>query len=58
MTKRKVTVRFDVEVPESVTDRQVEEWVAFHVGATGRLDADNPLSDRDVDAVPGSVYVL
>lgn len=56
-TMKKVTVQFDVEVPESATDRQIEAWVAFYVGATGQLDGDNPMSDRDLDAVTGSVFV-
>ena len=54
---KKVTVQFDVEVPESATDSQIEDWVSFHVGATGQLGNDNPMIYRDLDAVNGSVWL-
>lgn len=52
---KKVTVQFDVEVPDEATDREIEAWVSFCVGATAQLNGGNPMGDRDLEAVYDSV---
>lgn len=54
---KKVTVQFDVEVPDNATDTEIEAWVSFYVGATGSLAYDNPMIDMDLNAERGSVCV-
>jgi hypothetical protein len=55
---KRVTVQFDVEVPDDATDVEIEEWVSFEIGATCTLSGENSLSDQDLNAVRGSVWVL
>lgn len=53
-----VTVQFDVQVPASATDQEIEDWVSFDVGASFKFDGDNPMADRDLNAIRGSVRVI
>jgi len=54
---RTVRVELEVEVPESATDRELEDWLRFELGATGQLDGDNPMIDHDLEAKRASVRV-
>ena len=51
------TVRFSVEVPDDVSDDDIEAWVAFELHALGSLSAENPLAHKDLRAEYGSVFV-
>jgi hypothetical protein len=51
------TVKFSVEVPDDVSDEDIEAWVAFELHALGSLSATNPLAHTDLRADYGSVYV-
>lgn len=53
----KVTVQFEVEVPESATMSEIEDWVAFEIGAKAQLSGSNPMSNMDLEAVRDSVIV-
>lgn len=52
-----VRVEFEIDVPDAATDKEIEDWVGFYVGATGQLAGDNPMSDTDLNAKCGSVSV-
>lgn len=53
-----VTVQFDVDVPDDATDMQIEEWVAFEVGARCQFNgAGNPLAHTDLQANRDSVRI-
>lgn len=54
---RVVTVRFDIEVPDSASDSEIEDWVGFYVGANCQLDGSNPMIDQDLKANYNSVRV-
>ncbi|MEW6691579.1 MAG: hypothetical protein AB1340_01940 [Pseudomonadota bacterium] len=54
---KSVRVEFSVQVPDKVTDDQIEEWVEFELGVLGGMSGDNPLSDRDLEAESGSVRI-
>jgi hypothetical protein len=54
---KRVTVQFDIDVPDTATDSEIEAWVSFHVGASCQLAGDNPMADQDLDAVSGSVWL-
>lgn len=51
------TVSFSVEVPDDVSDEDIEAWVAFELHAVGNLSGDNPLANTDLSAKYGSVSV-
>lgn len=51
------TVSFSVEVPDGVTDDEIEAWVSFELHALGCLSEDNPLAQTDLRAKYGSVNV-
>lgn len=51
------TVKFSVEVPDDVSDEDIEAWVSFELHALGSLSAANPLAHKDLRAEYGSVYV-
>lgn len=42
-------VTFQITPPVDATEEQVEEWIKFHIGATGSMKGDNPLADHDLD---------
>ena len=54
---KRVTVKFDIDVPDSATDSEIDALVSFHVGAAVQLAGDNPMADQDLDAVSGSVWL-
>ena len=37
----KITVEFDVEVPEEATTEQIQEWLDYELGG-GSMKSDNP----------------
>lgn len=51
------TVRFDVEVPDDVSDDDIEAWVSFELHALGSLSASNPMAHTDLRAEYGTVCV-
>ena len=51
------TVRFSVEVPDDVSDDDIEAWVAFELHALGNMSASNPMAHTDLQAKYGSVFV-
>lgn len=53
----KLKVEFEVEVPDSVTIEQAEEWVFFQLGERGGMSAYNPLADVDIEARRTSVEI-
>lgn len=44
------TIEIDREVLPNHTDKQLEEWVEFNIGARGSLSGDNPLILDDITA--------
>lgn len=50
-----VKAEFSVLVPDEATNKEIEDWLKFHLGATGSLSLDNPMSEKDIEAVFGSV---
>lgn len=50
-------VEFDVEVDGEYSDEDIEAWIRFELHTRGGLPLSCPLSDRDLDAVGGSVFV-
>ena len=51
------TVSFSVEVPDDVSDYDVEEWAAFELHAIGKMPITNPMAHTDLRAQYGSVSV-
>lgn len=51
------TVSFSVEVPDDVSDDDVEEWAAFELHAIGNMSITNPMAHTDLSAQYGSVSV-
>ena len=51
------TVRFSVEVPDDVSDDDIEAWVSFELHALGNMSASNPMAHTDLQAKYGSVFV-
>ena len=51
------TVSFSVEVPDDVSDDDVEEWAAFELHAIGNMPITNPMAHTDLRAQYGSVFV-
>ena len=51
------TVKFSVDVPDDVSDEDIEAWVSFELHALGSLSAANPLAHKDLRAEYGSVFV-
>lgn len=41
----------EVEVPDGTPTKDVEAWLAFHLGTNGGLPCANPLSDTDLVSV-------
>jgi len=58
MNMKTVRVEFEIEVPAAATDKEIEDWVAFNVGASCLLDGNNPMSNMDLSAIRGSVSVV
>ena len=54
---REVKVEFALEVPDDMTDSEIEAFVSFHIGATSELKGTNPMIDRDLEAKRGSVWI-
>lgn len=50
-----VRVEFKVKVPETATDKEIEDWISFEIGATCQLAGDNPMSYQDLEAERGTV---
>lgn len=46
----KLRVEFDVEVPDSVTLEQAEEWLRFELGTGFSMHEKNPMLDIDLEA--------
>jgi hypothetical protein len=42
-------VDFEIDLPVSATEEQVEEWVRFCIGDTSSMMCDNPLSLHDME---------
>lgn len=58
-----MTVKFEVEldIPETETEptqRQVEEWIMFHVGYRSTLSGGNPLINSDMESAVTDCYVF
>ena len=48
-TKR-ISVEFEVDVPESVSERDLMEWLRFELGYNGQIELSNPMT-CDLEAV-------
>lgn len=48
MAKR-VIFQACASIPENVTDGQIQEWIEFELGYTGRMKASNPLTKHDIN---------
>lgn len=40
-----VKVEFEVMVKDEMTDREIDEWVGFHLVAMGGMNNNNPMDD-------------
>lgn len=47
---RRISVEFDVVIPEEATDEQVQEWLEYELHQRGTMSADSPLALCDIDA--------
>ncbi len=45
-----IRVEFEADIPADATKEQVEEWIKYELGATGRIETANPLSDHGLTA--------
>ena len=56
MTKEaEFTIRFTVKLPDNVSRQQIEEWAKFKTGYNNFLHRDNPLGDKDLEAISCSL---
>lgn len=46
----RLRVEIEIEKPDGVTDKQIQEWLEFELGYRANLSADNPLIDESVTA--------
>ena len=53
MTKR-ITVKFQVDVPDDMPLDAAYEWIAFEVGARGDMKLRHPQMDCDLEPIGGS----
>jgi hypothetical protein len=53
---RTLRVRFDITVPDEVTDDEAREWVEFSLYQTG-ISTNNPLVNKPFEAVRSSVNI-
>jgi len=51
---RNINVQFSVDVPDDATDEQIQEWLNFELGASGRMSMSNPC-EGSIDADSFSV---
>jgi hypothetical protein len=51
----RIRVTFDLDVPGGVSDERLHEWLRFELHDNGVLEAGNPLEDRDIEPVWGSL---
>ena len=56
-----VKVELEFEIPETLkpspTQKEVEEWVMFHVGYRASLSGSNPLIHSDLESAVTDCYV-
>jgi len=54
---KRVSVRFDVEVPDDMSFEKAEEWIAFETKYSSQMTADHPQMNKDMEPIRGSLYV-
>lgn len=48
-----VSVSFDVNIPDDISDDEIEEWLRFNLHDNGEMSADNPLVDTEIEPYGG-----
>lgn len=51
-------VVFEVELPDSVTDAEADEFIRFGVGDRGDMDRNNPLANTDLQSCQPLVSIV
>lgn len=55
----RATIYFEIDTTElkhEPSEQQIENWVAFAVGARAQLEGDNPLVNQDLEAYRVNIY--
>ena len=52
-----VRVEFSLNVPDEMTDPEIEDFVSFYLRTKSELRHDNPMADGELEAVFGSVWI-
>lgn len=47
---RRLQVTFDLDLPETATEEEIQEWLDMELGASGSLSGENPLIHSGVEA--------
>ena len=47
---RRISVEFDVVLPDEVTEEQIQEWLEYELGQSGQISKENPLVLCDIEA--------
>ena len=55
MMKKRVSIKFDLEIPVDATDEQIAEWLQYTFGAAGGISGKNPLKDYEGEAICGTL---
>ena len=46
----RVCVEFEIELPDNLTEAEIEEWLRFVLGENGQMKVRNPLSSTRLEA--------
>jgi hypothetical protein len=52
----KIIVKVPAELEGKVTDHEIEEWVKFEVGYSGRMSSNNPLAFHSLETIDVTEY--
>jgi hypothetical protein len=50
-------IQFQINVPDGVSEKEVEDWSRFMAGDTGKLSQINPLYNEPFDPVFGTFKI-
>ena len=50
-------VAFSVQIPDHVSAKDVEEWIAYRIHARHDMSGDNPLINKELEPVLGSANI-
>jgi hypothetical protein len=47
-------VRFEIKIPDGISEDQAAEWIKYMIGYSGMLDKNHPLIDTSFDPLFGT----